>query len=200
MNAMTISIKEITMAHTIFLEKEVRDLFYRVAMDYVSRAIEGQTELTLAEALSVLLLTWNSAYYRFRGFDEQHLEEIEVVLESNLQTILNYKEREIFTLEETERRQIEELFANFEWVLGPVGAAKALHLLAPRFFPIWDREIAKTYGLRMGKSGTNSKKYFQFMKITRDQCIKLKDKIEEGQNILKLLDEYNYCKYTKGWI
>lgn len=200
MNAMTISIKEITMAHTIFLKKEVRDLFYRVAMDYVSRAIEGQTELTLAEALSVLLLTWNSAYYRFRGFDENHLEEIEGLLEENLPAILDYREREIVTLEETESRQIEELFADFEKVLGPVGTAKALHLLAPRFFPLWDRKIAKVYGFDLGDKGSNSKRYLEFMKISREQCIRLKGKIEKGQNILKLLDEYNYCKYTKGWI
>jgi len=34
-----------------------------------------------------------------------------------------------------DRNQTINLFRAFELVLGPVGAAKALHLLAPRLFP-----------------------------------------------------------------
>lgn len=42
---------------------------------------------------------------------------------------------------------VKGVFKSFEKVLGPVGATKCLHLLAPRFFPLWDRAIAEAYGL-----------------------------------------------------
>src|ERR1051325_5999064 len=35
----------------------------------------------------------------------------------------------------------------------PVGVAKALHLLAPGFFPLWDEKIAKAYRLSTDRSG-----------------------------------------------
>lgn len=39
-----------------------------------------------------------------------------------------------------EETTICDLFRDFEQ-LGPVGAAKALHLLAPNVFPLWDRAV-----------------------------------------------------------
>jgi hypothetical protein len=48
-----------------FEANEPRDLFYRAATELVALAREGRTSLTLAEALAVLLQTWNKAYYRF---------------------------------------------------------------------------------------------------------------------------------------
>jgi len=35
------------------------------------------------------------------------------------------------------------LFLEFRRVLGPVGAVKALHLFAPKYFPLWYRSIVK---------------------------------------------------------
>lgn len=171
-----------------------------MATDLVERTIKGQAELTLAESLSVLLLTWNNAYYRFRGFDEDHLVEIERLVDENLSAILGYRAREITALKEWEGPQIKKLFGDFEKELGPVGAAKALHMLAPLFFPLWDRGIAKAYGLELGKTGTNSRKYLAFMRVLKEMYSKLKGKILDGSNILKLIDEYNYCRYTKGWL
>jgi hypothetical protein len=85
-------------------------------------------------------------------------------------------------------------------VLGPVGAAKALHLLAPRFFPLWDRAIARAFGFRLGKVGSNGPRYWSFMLDVKRQCLKLNDQFAECPNVLKWIDEYNYCMYTKGWI
>ena len=81
-----------------------------------------------------------------------------------------------------------------------MGAAKALHLLAPRFFPLWDRAIAKAYGLSLGKRGTNAERYCRFMEIVKEQGQNLGVNQPNGQNLLKAIDEYNYCKYSKGWM
>ena len=81
-------------------------------------------------------------------------------------------------------------------MLGPVGSAKALHLLAPRFFPIWDTKIAQHYGLGLSVSGSKKQKYWRFMLITQGQCLGLRRAHWNGDNSLKAIDEYNYCKYT----
>jgi len=38
------------------------------------------------------------------------------------------------------------------------------------------------------------------MVITEHQIRSLMDKLPDGMALLKTLDEYNYCKYTKSWI
>ncbi|MCR4403910.1 MAG: hypothetical protein NUW06_01205 [Candidatus Acetothermia bacterium] len=95
---------------------------------------------------------------------------------------------------------MRRVFEDFERVLGPVGAAKCLHLLAPRFSPLWDRAIARAYGLSLGKSGKNGYRYYLFMRITKEQVDSLGGEGAIGSNPLKAIDEYNYCKYTKCWI
>ena len=61
------------------------------------------------------------------------------------------------------------MFQDFEEILGPVGAAKALHLLAPEFFPLWDRAIASAYGVPLRKVGRNAEQYLAFIRMTREQ-------------------------------
>jgi hypothetical protein len=84
--------------------------------------------------------------------------------------------------------------------LGPVGAAKALHLLAPAFFPLWDRRIAKAYGVALDGPGTKTDHYWHFaLVIARKQCRELRGQGFAGF-ALKAIDEYNCCKHVRGWI
>ena len=94
---------------------------------------------------------------------------------------------------------IIELFTAIELVLGPVGAAKALHLLAPHFFPLWDRKIAQSYGISLTTAGENSAEYLEFMAIVLSQVA---PHVRNGtcDGLLKRIDEYNYCRFTKGLI
>ncbi|MHA1686498.1 MAG: hypothetical protein ACTSYD_08850 [Candidatus Heimdallarchaeaceae archaeon] len=90
----------------------------------------------------------------------------EKILE-NLDILYEFKELELdnITIEELIKREkdIKRLFKDFlkatrvyrsikgkqskqkRDIQGSVSAAKALHLLAPSFFPLWDKEIAKKY-------------------------------------------------------
>jgi hypothetical protein len=45
-------------------------------------------------------------------------------------------ERSIESLAAEDEQPVMRVFSDFEALLGPVGAAKALHVLAPRFFPL----------------------------------------------------------------
>jgi hypothetical protein len=81
----------------------------------------------------------------------------------------------------------------------PVSVSKALHLLAPMFFPLWDDKIARAYGCYYNVNP--AKKYISFCKTTKYVADKVKGYIvRSDRTLLKLVDEYNYSKYTKGWI
>jgi len=192
--------EEIEAARQTFELNEPRDLFYRATTELVDLALRGATSLSVAEALAVLLQTWNRAFYRYRAFDRQHFSDIEHVTSSYQQDLTGFRQRSIESFSDEDEVMVKRLFGSFEKVLGPVGAAKGLHLLAPRFFPLWDRAIAHAYGLRLKQRGKNADAYCLFMAVTKAHVIDLGGEQSVGRNPLKAIDEYNYCKYTKRWI
>jgi hypothetical protein len=117
-----------------------------------------------------------------------------------LDDLLRFRFRGIESVSESDFLIVERLFNGFEQVLGPVGTAKSLHLLAPKFFPLWDRAIAKAYHCTVGNVGTNTANYAAFFRIAAFQARTLSPTMPEEANLLKRIDEYNYCKHTKGWM
>jgi len=80
----------------------------------------------------------------------------------------------------------------------PVGTAKALHLLAPTYFPLWDKAIANAYGHDYYKRDS-AQEYSNFcnqMLDFRNRVIDL-NLVESDDNPLKKIDEYNYVTFTK---
>jgi hypothetical protein len=194
-------LEQMERARALFEEYEPRDLFYLAATELVRFALDGKTSLKVAEALAILLQTWNAQYYRFghHSFDSAHFDAIEAVISLYLDSLKAYRSRHLLLLETDEVDELSKLFEDFESVLGPVGAAKALHLLAPEFFPLWDRKIARSYGIRLGNAGENGSEYVRFMTIVFEQITNVVDEADI-RGILKRIDEFNYCRFTKGWL
>jgi len=184
---------ELEKARQDFEDIEPRSIFYRAATDLVDLAIHNKTELNLAEAIAVLLQTWNVSYYRFRPFSNKHISDIEDLLGKYPQIINNLRHRTIEDFSDKDVEVVKPIFQAFEDVLGKTGTAKCLHLLAPHFFPLWDTNIAIAY--KLGK-GEDAERYCRFMDITKGQIIDLGGEKAIGRNPLKALDEYNYWKYT----
>jgi hypothetical protein len=87
------------------------------------------------------------------------------------------------------------MFRDFSIVLGRVGVTKALHTLAPSFFPLWDNQIAKAYGIYLGYVGKPENglwwpRYKNFMEIRRRQVASLPGVLSP----LKALDEWDYVR------
>jgi hypothetical protein len=196
----TPTVNELDEARRRFQEYEPRDLFYRVATELIELALAGETRITVPEALAVLLQTWNAQYYQYRPFTEQHFREIEQLLETHLKTVLSFRDRSIESVSQADLKTVEALFDYFEQILGPVGAAKSLHLLGPNFFPLWDREIARCHRCDLNKVGNNGANYMAFFLLTLQQVRTLLPLMADGAGLLKKIDEYNYCKYTKRWM
>ena len=192
-----ISLADIKAAHKQFAAIEPRGVFYRAATELVDLALRRAISLTVAEALAVLLQTWNKNFYRFGNtFDEQHFADIERLLQRYKKPLAAYRQQKIEDLDLNDKPKVVKMFQEFETTLGPVGSAKALHLLAPALFPIWDTAIAQKTGRRLGRLGTNGNRYWDFMRLTRDQCLDLRRQGGKG-NFLKRIDEYHYCRYTR---
>lgn len=194
------SIQDIKAARQAFETNEPRDLFYRAATELVTLALDGKTSLSIAEALAVLLQSWNKIFYQYRRFDGQHFGDIEQLISDHYSILITFRQRSIESLSQEDESEVTRVFKAFEEILGPVGAAKCLHLLAPRFFPLWDRAIAEAYGLPLKQKGRNADGYCRFMGIVKGQVQSLGGEQTIGRNPLKALDEYNYCKYTKRWL
>ncbi len=191
------SLSDVKNARRVFAVNEARDVFYTVASYLIKVSDQGGTEVSLAQGLAVLLMTWNQAFYRYKRFDAAHLDNLEGLLRDGGADLNRYRKRSLVErLDDADEGPVKTLFERFESLLGPVGAAKCLHLLAPAFFPIWDREIAGTYGPALAKRGQNADRYWRFTKISADYAKRL---AKDFADPLKALDEYNHCKYKQRW-
>ena len=186
-------------------KNEHRGYLYFQALNHINQNWSNPKEM--AQGIGLLLHGWHQGFYRFGNFDRSVLVEC---VERNLEIVNKFRNREISSLSNNDEIGIKELFDQFLDVLrggnrrSPVAVAKSLNLLAPKFLPLWDRDIAFAYGyvwdgILTEFTGTD---YISF-------CWKMKEMAERVQgclpnpddrSVLKRIDEYNYSKYTKGWI
>ena len=188
-----------------YVKNERRNPMYKIATFLVSNFWGNHSAVT--DGLGVLLLTWNQAFYRYGSFDFNKLEQC---IETNIKKIQSFRNRNISSLEDSDYKDITNLFNQFLGVLkidggknhgfkSPVSVSKALHLLAPDFFPLWDDKISKAYGCYYNQNP--DKQYIKFCNIMKEIVISMKThKFEQKKSALKLIDEYNYSKFTKSWI
>lgn len=200
--------EEFRRGHRAFQDRERRDAMYKTASFLVSHFWGKPAEI--ADGLGVLLLTWNQALYRYGSFDFQLLEK---TVTANWQMLESFRNRSIFSYTETDDPTIMALFEQFLAALqicegkkkgtpSPVAVAKTLHLLAPAYFPLWDDKIAKTYGCRY--AGQPAVQYVAFLRkmkrLAEHLGLQGTPSGDSTKTALKLLDEYNYARYTKRWV
>lgn len=106
------------------------------------------------------------------------------------------------------KNQITQIFSQFAVAVKYTGASKVLHILNPDFFMMWDDKIRCGYGCYKNDEG-----YFNFLlrsQLEIQEVIQtynqssykgqISQYIYQGRprSILKLMDEYNFARYTKG--
>lgn len=174
-----------------YIENEGRDAMYRMATFLVSHFFEKGDLSKTTEAIGVILLTWNRAFYLGGYMDYDKLEKCLVKWNAKLKA---YRERDIFTLRQDEENEICELFRDFQNALyrlrkgkielAPVSASKSLHIIAPNFFPLWDDKIAEEYdcGWDTG-SGNAPGRYFNFQQKIMKVAYRMVESVKEKQGI-----------------
>ncbi len=181
-------------AHELFQKKEPRWRDYWRAIEGAENGLRDGNVGDTATAVAAFLKSWNWNYYRFKPARLAVLEpELQQLISGHSQTIATYRARSLATLTLADRAAVLSFFVSFELKLGPVGTAKALNVLAPNFFPLWDNPIASGYGVLVGPRG-----YFLFMIVVKYQVSRMT--LPDGLSPLKTLDEYNYCRFTTNWL
>ena len=191
----------------LYERNEKRGPDYFRALNYISQTWGNPNEM--AEGIKLLLHSWHWNFYRFGDFDFNKLRNC---IETNLQIIARFKDRDIYTLLNSEEPEIKELFNQFLDALqggkrkSPVAVAKALHLLAPGFFPLWDNDIALEYGYVWNIPGIQAPAELFAASDYVSFCWKMKE-IAEGvkdfvpnaddRSLLKRIDEYNFARFSR---
>ena len=200
------SFTEVEKGYMAFQQREKRDAMYKTATFLVKHFWGKPSEM--ADSLGVLLLTWNQAFYRYGLFD---FDKLEKCITSNQDLLDRYRERNILNYLPSDEQSVKHLFQQFLVALeicegnkagtkSPVAVSKALHLLSPAFFPLWDGQIAHAYDCYY--SYNPQEKYMQFFRQMKNIAENLQHNISPpiGKTLLKLIDEYNYARYTKRWV
>jgi hypothetical protein len=146
---------ELKCSYEAFQFHEARDPVYKVASFLLEHYWGHPAEM--ANGLGVLLLTWSQARYRYGNLDFGKLEEC---IARNMDMLNRLRKGTILDLTDADHLAIKELFEQFLAALAiaaakgsrkgaqsPVAVAKALQLLAPGFFPLWDKKDCT--GIRM---------------------------------------------------
>ena len=201
-------------AHEIYLKEEPRDAVYRVSTKLINENWNRNKDIS--NALGVLLLIWNSAFYRYGSLDYELIENSISKTKVYLDT---FRRRDIISFVQPDKERIESIYGIFLNSLrsigklasknagkisySPVSVGKALHLLCPNFFPLWDNKIAKSYDCMWKSSKSSFDNYWKFMMISKEQIRLLYSDNDippelKRLNPLKLIDEYNYARFTLG--
>jgi len=184
---------------------EQRGHDYFLALNHVQQNWGNPEDMS--QGIGILLRSWHQGFYRFGNYDRNLLIEC---VGQNFETINKFRDRDISSLSDSDTSEIKMIYNQFLEALrggnrrSPVAVAKSLNLLSPNFLPLWDSDIALAYGYVWGGVLTDftDDDYVSF-------CWKMKEMAERIQGCLpnpddrshlKRIDEYNYSKYTKGWI
>jgi hypothetical protein len=184
------------------------DSIYRIAMTLVSEGWSRPPRLqNIVDGLNVLLRIWNQQFYGPSCFDEKRLAGW---LTAHWSEVNSFRSRDISSFGASDHEAIAGTFTELLDVLqknsnakrSPVSVAKALHLLAPRFFPIWDSTIAGNW--KCPYSTLPSVAYIVFCQRTQEFAAPLQKALAadnssrhgwfEQKTLLKRIDEYNYVR------
>ena len=94
------------------------------------------TDVSVAEALAVLLQTWNKNYYRFHKFDDAHLDKIKALLDRRSATLENYRQRSIASAEPDEDEALRSMFGDFGGCSGARGGREVFAPSCPILLPV----------------------------------------------------------------
>lgn len=181
---------EVVKARAIYREAEPRDVAYRVARYIVEH--HDSAGFSRGEGIAILLMSWNAGFYRFRPALRQTLiADLDGLIARHEAEFEALAARSAATYDDGDRPAVERLYQDFVPRLWPVGTAKALHVLVPRFFPLWDTAMASAFGLRLSPPDRSIASYGRLMEIVAEFARR-----SQLDDPLKALDEWAYVRYT----
>ena len=158
----------------------------------------------MATGIGLLLKSWHNAFYRFGPYDPARLT---ACIEANMPILDALRERMIHSFASDDESQVRRLFSTLTAALkggkkgeqeSTVATAKAMHLLAPGFLPLWDNPIAGAYG----QFPMWAHNYISYCGQMKELASAVQGYLPDPDDctILKRVDEFNYAVFTQGWV
>jgi len=179
------------------------DSVYRIATTLVSQGFGEPKDVSkTVDGLIVLLWIRNQQFYGPNGFDEPAMRQLLIRNESLLDNLRN-RDINSFGNQNYDDETVERMFIELLHPLrkdrkrSPVSVAKALHLLAPDFFPLWDAAIATNWTCPFGSQSRIG--YVVFCHRMKEFAEPLVEEMTapsspwlSKKTLVKRIDEYNY--------
>jgi len=181
---------------------ETRAFCYDLCIDLIKKAKRENsnwyTHKNSINAIVLILYCWNFAAPITKKINSNQIKDL---LSKNKMALKNLENVNIATFKGTNEKEIFRLFKNFKNEFGQTGASKALSILNPKLFVMWDTKIRNNLKKEIIKGIANGEKpehYIIFLKGIRDIIIKndLCNQISPKENIAKKMDEYHYVKFV----
>lgn len=184
-------------------QEEPRAFCYEVSSDLIKQAKDATGESWYGNDLTIkgillLLFTWNFASPITKNLN---FNSIRRLLGSTQERLLFLEKYSITTADGTAWNKTIPLFDEFSTVFGQTGASKALSLLNPKLFVMWDTRIRKELNKQLIRgigNGETGESYVTFLKgiqrIIEDY--KLESKLPPNSIIAKKIDEYHFVKFV----
>lgn len=183
--------------------EEPRSFCYDISSDLINQAKNiavgswYTNDLTI-KGILLLLFTWNFASPITKKLDLNTIRQLLVKSQDRLLFLENYS---ITIADERAWLVVRPLFDEFSKVIGQTGASKALSLLNPRLFVMWDTQIRKELkqtlikGIGNGETGDS---YVIFLRgIQRIiETYNIESKLPPDSIIAKKIDEYHFVKFV----
>jgi len=181
--------------------REPRAFCYDLAARFISLAKktagdDWYGDINTIKGVLLLLFTWNFAAKETKKLNFQNVGKLIHDTKDDLKFLEKYSIR---TADDSTWDVIREVFEKFRSLLGQTGASKALSLLNPQLFVMWDTAIRKRLnrelipGIRNGESGEYYVIFLKgIQKIIKEY--RIAEKLPQDSVIAKKVDEYNYVR------
>jgi len=180
---------------------EPRAFCYELATQFINQAKETATgnwyeDINTIKGVLLLLYTWNFAAKETKKLNFQNVGELIRNTKKDLKSLEKYSIR---TADNAVWDMVKRIFDQFRNLLGQTGASKAMSLLNPELFVMWDTSIRKRLkrelipGIMNGESGEY---YVIFLKGIQNiiEKYRMAEKLPRNSVVAKKIDEYHYVK------
>lgn len=179
---------------------EPRAFCYDVAVDFIDKAKKSsgfawRTSDETIRGILLLLFTWNFAARETKALTYDNLRHVLTESEECLKRLDGVKIEA--HLSSAQWEDIFKAFSCFKKLMGQTGASKALSLMNPDLFVMWDTKIRKRLNKCLIPNISNGEKeehYITFLKGIKTLIDRydLGSKIPAGASLAKKIDEFNY--------
>lgn len=183
--------------------EEPRAFCYDISSDLINQAkkIPGESwyldDLTI-KGILLLLYTWN---YASPITKKLNFNIIRQLLERTQEQLLSLEKFTIINADKRAWVVVKPLFDEFSKVFGQTGASKALSLLNPRLFVMWDTQIRKELkqtlikGIGNGETGDSYVTFLRGIQWIIEEY-NIESKLPPDAILAKKIDEYHFVRFV----